>query len=85
MTTTLRKPVTRITNGKVQEAGKLREVIVILRPPNVIGFRAKGCQKEYQLTAESCYWMAMKAEHMYKKKMKTKKRKRKYKVKRRTK
>jgi len=85
MATILRKPVIRVTRGKVREAGKLREVIVILRPPNVIGFRAKGCKKEYQLTAEACYWMAMKAEHMYKKKKKTKKRKRKYKVKRRAK
>lgn len=87
MATVLKKPVVRVTRGKVRETGKLREVLVILRPPNVIGFRAKGCRKEYQLTAESCYWLAMKAEHTYNKKMKKKmkKRKRKYKVKRRTK
>ena len=68
--TQLTKPVKRNTNGLIREAGKLREVVVILRPPNVIGFRAKGCRKEYQLTTEICYNMAVKAEIAYKKKIK---------------
>lgn len=59
MTLMLKKPVKRITNGKVREAGKQRNIIVILRPPNVIGFRAKGCRGEYRLTAEVCYTMAV--------------------------
>ena len=59
--TDLTKPVKRVSAGLVRDAGKIREVVVILRPPNVIGFRAKGCQKEYQLTTESCYLMAVKA------------------------
>jgi len=59
--TNLTKPVTRTSNGLVREAGKVREVVIILRPPNIIGFRAKGCRKEYQLTADVCYTMAVKA------------------------
>jgi hypothetical protein len=60
--TDLNRAVSRVSRGAVREAGKLREVVVILRPPNVIGFRAKGCRKEYQLTTDACYWLAMKAE-----------------------
>jgi len=59
--TSLNKPVARTMNGQVREAGKQREIVVILRPPNVLGFRAKGCRKEYQLTAEGCYTMAVRA------------------------
>ena len=60
--TNLNRPVKRISQGRVRESGKQREVVVILRPPNVIGFRAKGCRKEYQLTTEACYAMAVKAD-----------------------
>lgn len=59
--TNLNKPVKRVSHGFVREQGKAREIVVILRPPNVIGFRAKGCRKEYQLTIEGCYTMAVKA------------------------
>ena len=59
--TDLRKAVKRVSRGRVHEAGKQREVVVILRPPNVIGFRAKGCRKEYQLTTDACYSLAVKA------------------------
>lgn len=59
--TDLKKPVKRVSAGMVHESGKPREVVVILRPPNVIGFRAKGCRKEYQLTTDGCYLMAVKA------------------------
>jgi hypothetical protein len=57
----LKKPVSRTTGGIVREAGKPREVIVILRPPNVLGFRAKGCRTEYQITTEVGWMMAVKA------------------------
>jgi hypothetical protein len=59
--TNLNKPIKRVSAGIVKEAGMAREVVVILRPPNVIGFRAKGCRREYQLTTEVCYSMAVKA------------------------
>ena len=75
--TNLSKPVSRVSRGLVREAGKLREVVVILRPPNVIGFRAKGCRKEYQLTAEACYTMAVRAHVAEAKKRKPKKKPRK--------
>ena len=60
--TDLKTPLSRVSAGIVREAGKPREIVVILRPPNVIGFRAKGCRKEYQLTTEACYTLAVKAE-----------------------
>lgn len=63
MATALRNDVTRITYGFVREAGKLRNVIVTLRRPNIIAFRAKGCKKEYVLTTDALYWQALKAEH----------------------
>lgn len=59
--TDLKKPVKRISSGLIRESGKRRNIVIILRPPNVIGFRAKGCRKEYQLTADVCYTMAVKA------------------------
>jgi hypothetical protein len=34
--TDLRKPVRRVSRGLIREAGKVREVVVILRPPNVL-------------------------------------------------
>ena len=74
MATHLTKPVTRISRGKVREAGKPRNIVVILRPPNVIGFRAKGCRKEYQLTTEACYTMAVRAEVTAAKRLKAKER-----------
>jgi hypothetical protein len=73
--TDLRKPVRRVSRGLIREAGKVREVVVILRPPNVLGFRAKGCRKEYQLTAEACYTMAVKASVLAQKRLKKQKRK----------
>lgn len=71
--TTLNKPVKRVTGGLVREHGKPREVVVVLRPPNVLGFRAKGCRKEYQLTAEACYTMAVRAHVLAAKRQRSKK------------
>lgn len=70
--TDLRKPVKRVSSGLVREQGKPREIVIILRPPNLIGFRAKGCRREYQLTAEACYTMAVRAHVMEQKKAKKK-------------
>lgn len=58
----LKKKVKRETNGFIREAGKNREIIVILEPPNLIGFRAKGCRRVYHLTVEVCYSLAVKCE-----------------------
>ena len=77
--TKLKKPVKRTGAGSIREAGKLRDIVVILRPPNVIGFRAKGCRKEYQLTTEGCYTMAVRASVAAEKKDKIKRRKEKQK------
>jgi len=59
--TRLYKPVKRTGCGLIRERGQPREIVVILRPPNVIGFRAKGCRQEYQLTTEVCYRLAVQA------------------------
>ena len=71
----LTKPVKRVTRDLIREAGKVREVVVTLRPPNVLGFRAKGCRREYRLTAEVCYIMAVRAHVAEQKKAKDKARK----------
>jgi hypothetical protein len=57
----LRKAISRVTKSEVREAGRMRKVIVTLRPPNIIGFRTKGCRTEYQITADGGYWAAMRA------------------------
>lgn len=59
--TRLEHPVARFTAGKVFEKGEYREVIVILRPPDVLEFRVKGIKGKYTLTAGGCYLMAVKA------------------------
>ena len=59
--TDLNKTLKRVSAGLTRESGKVRRVVVILRPPNVIGFRAHGCRTEYQLTIEACYTMAVRA------------------------
>ena len=73
--TNLSKPVKRISKGFVHESGKVREVVVILRPPNILGFRAKGCRKEYQLTTDGCYTLAVKAHVLAEKRQKAKNKK----------
>ena len=72
--TNLNKPVKRVTAGLVRDGPKTRLVVVIIRPPNVLGFRMKGCRKEYQLTAEVCYVMAVRAKVLVDKKANSKKR-----------
>jgi hypothetical protein len=73
--TTLHKPVRRVTTGLVREAGQARNVVVIMRPPNLLGFKAKGCRKEYVLPVETCYVMAVRAYAASKKREQIKSRK----------
>jgi hypothetical protein len=74
--TNLKRPVKRVCGkGLVREQGRQRAVVIILRPPNILGFRAKGCRKEYQLTADVCYTMAVRAAVLAKKKERKRKRK----------
>lgn len=72
-----KKATKRISSGLVHEAGKHREVIVVVGPGNIVGFRAKGCKKQYDLTAEACFNMAVKAEARLKAKEKRKAKKKK--------
>lgn len=71
----LKKPVHRESRGLIREAGKVRQIIITLQPPNLIGFRAKGCRKMYYLTADACYMLAVKAEILAQKREKKKQRK----------
>lgn len=59
--TKLTRPVRRVSSGTIRERGRSRDIIVILRPPNVLGFRLAGCRHEYALTVEGCYTMAVRA------------------------
>jgi len=59
--TNLTKPVSRVSHGRVFEAGKRRKVIVTLEPPYILKFRAQGCRRSYSLTTDACYTMAVKA------------------------
>ncbi len=59
--TALTKPVRRVSAATVREQGKPRQIVVILRPPGTIGFRAAGCRREYSLSLEGCYSMAVRA------------------------
>jgi len=72
--TDLERTIKRVSAGMVREAGKMRPVVISLEPPCVLGFRAKGCQKTYKLTADACYWLAVKADQQDKARQKRKQR-----------
>jgi hypothetical protein len=59
--TDLKKKVSRVTTAQRFERGKRREIIVILEPPDLLGFRLKGQRRTEYLDAESCYCLAVKA------------------------
>jgi uncharacterized ParB-like nuclease family protein len=83
MPTKCTRPVYRETHGGIYDRGKTRPVIVSVEPPNVIGFRLKGCRKTYYLTAEGCFMKAVQAAVAAEKREKAKaKKKRKTSVKR---
>jgi len=71
--TQLKRPVSRVSAGEVYEAGRARRIVVTLRPPNVIALRAQGCRKEYCLTAETCFAMAVRAHVEAERRKKTRK------------
>lgn len=72
MVTDLKKTVRRLSSGLIREAGKIRQIVVSLEPPCLLGFRAKGCRKTYYLTAEVCYSLAVKVHVLDLKKQKAK-------------
>jgi hypothetical protein len=59
--TALTKPVRRVSSATVREQGRPRNVVVILRPNGLIGFRAAGCRREYSLPIEAAYTLAVRA------------------------
>jgi hypothetical protein len=58
--TRVKKEWKRVTDGKVFERGKMREVIVVLMPQGVIGFRLMGTRRTYFATTDKLYWWAIK-------------------------
>jgi len=58
MTTKTTKPVVRESSA----IDAHRNIIVILGPGELIGFRLKGTRKVYTTTVSSCYLKAVKAE-----------------------
>ena len=79
--TNLTKPVKRVSSAQIREVGKLRDIVVILYPNRTIGFRAKGCKREYHLPIETGYMLAVRAYVVDEKKRKKKERDHKHKVK----
>lgn len=69
--TIIRKPVKRETIFQVPERG-LRNVIVSIEPPGIVGFRLKGMKTTYRLPSDYLWWVAMKAEIAFQKKEKAK-------------
>lgn len=63
------------TSQGIFSRGKYRPVILIIEPPNLIGFRLKGERKTYYLTAEGCYSVAVKATLAFERREKAKARK----------
>jgi hypothetical protein len=60
--TDLTKPVRRVVlQATVYEAGAERPVVATLHPNGTVGFRTKGCKREYCLPISKCYVMAVDA------------------------
>ena len=45
------KTVQGISAGVVHETDKVQPIVIMIEPPSVLAFRAKGCRKTYKLTA----------------------------------
>lgn len=68
--TKLKKPVRRVAIGVVKDGNMTGPVVIELRPPNLLCFRIKGCKREYNLTVEVCYFMAVRAQALSEEKAK---------------
>ena len=60
MATKLHKTVRRESQAQVFDRG-MRNIIISLEPPGLLGFRAKGTRTTYWTTVEACYHLAVKA------------------------
>lgn len=69
--TIIRKPVKRETRMPVFERG-MRNVIVSIEPPGLVGFRLKGTRTTYTLPADKLWWHAMRCELAMRKREKAK-------------
>jgi len=53
--TALNKEISREAHATIREAGQDRPIVVSLKPPGLVGFRAKGCRRTYWLPVTACY------------------------------
>jgi hypothetical protein len=60
--TKLIKPIKRETDATLFERSRRRQVIVVLEPPDQLGFRLKGTKRTYYLDAAVCYEIALQKE-----------------------
>ena len=60
--TKLKKIIRRSDCGSMRDGDCLRQLVISLRPPNIIALRLKGRRKEYTLTTQAVYTMAVKAQ-----------------------
>lgn len=60
--TPLKKSVTRLSTDRLGRFG--RQLVVILGPGELIGFREHGCRKVYTTTIGACAAMAVKQQAM---------------------
>lgn len=61
MTTSLTKPVARLSHETVRDNGKPRRLVVTLYPSGMIGLRPEGTRREEQYPLEAIYAAAVKA------------------------
>ena len=73
--TRVKKEWKRITDGRVFERSKMRDVIVILMPSGVIGFRLHGTRRTVYTTTDKLYMQVLKMEHLKKQLEKARERK----------
>jgi len=56
-----KRTVRRETAAREREQGKYRNVIVIVEPSGLLGFKLKGLRRIEYISADVCYEMAVKA------------------------
>jgi len=64
MTTQLTKPVSRVSNEVIRDAGKFRNLVVTIYPSGLLGVRPQGTRREETLPLLHIYSLAVKARVM---------------------
>jgi len=59
MPSRLKKPVTRLTDATVRDAGACRNIIVTIYPQGIVGVRLARTRREEVISLETVYMMAV--------------------------